>query len=170
MITGTSMEILNCQIPGHDLEDSQYWKRNRQTGVRGPEGDWQESKRLQDQKSCVAGTGNTCQMHPNVRKSKNGPSKNRNFITPEAYVQFTSFNRRMRNSKTSWETLAGSWKFQCQRQCLIRLQKSAVVKLTAALGNARQKMLVLSKLTSLREFDWKEFFMGIMNIILQPRD
>ena len=36
---------------------------------------------------------------------------------------------------------------------------------TAVLGKTRQNMLVLSKLTSPREFDWKELLTGTMNHI-----
>ena len=33
--------------------------------------------------------GNICPMHPNERRSKNGPSKNPNLTTPEDYVVLT---------------------------------------------------------------------------------
>ena len=36
-------------------------------------------------------------------------------------------------------------------------------------GKARQHMLVLSNLTSPREFDWKELLIGMMRIILQQK-
>ena len=35
---------------------------------------------------------------------------------------------------------------------------------------ARQNMLVLSKLTSPRELDWKEFLLGIIKITLQQKE
>ena len=39
-----------------------------------------------------------------------------------------------------------------------------------SIGKTRPIMLVLSKLTSPREFDWKELLVGIMKIILQQRN
>ena len=47
---------------------------------------------------------------------------------------------------------------------------AAVDKLAAVVGKARPNMLVLSKLTSPREFDWKEFFRGIIKIILRRKE
>ena len=70
MITGTWMEKENFQMTPHLMI--------------------QENKRLQDPKNCGQKRGNTCQMHPNVRKSKNGPSRNQNSITSEVYVVLTS--------------------------------------------------------------------------------
>ena len=69
-ITGMLMEVVHCQIRGPVSKDSPYWKRNHQMGFRGPGGDWQENKRPPDPKSCGQKCGNTCQVHPNVRKSK----------------------------------------------------------------------------------------------------
>ena len=72
-IVVTLMEIDNCQIHGHVSQDALFWVKNHRKDIHGPGGDWQENKRLQDPKSCGWKCGNTCQMHPNVRKSKNGP-------------------------------------------------------------------------------------------------
>ena len=46
----------------------------------------EDTNDLKTGQSCGRQCGNTGQMHPNVRKSKNGPSKNQNSITPEVYV------------------------------------------------------------------------------------
>ena len=45
-----------------------------------------------------------------------------------------------------------------------------VGKQTAVVGKTRQNMLVLSKRTSPRELDWKEFLVSIMRIVLQRKE
>ena len=36
MITGTWMEIVNCQMHGQASQDSPYWMKNHRMGIRGP--------------------------------------------------------------------------------------------------------------------------------------
>ena len=51
-------------------------------------GDWRENKRPPGRTNYGQKYGNTCQMHLNVKKSKDGISKNQNSVMPEDYVVF----------------------------------------------------------------------------------
>ena len=48
-------------------------------------------------------------MHRNAKKSKNGPSRSQNSITPEDYVVISLWNLMMKNSCVSWKMLVESW-------------------------------------------------------------
>ena len=55
-------------------------------------------------------------------------------------------------------------------QCLVKHQQIAEGKPAAILGKTSPNMLVLSNLSSPREFDWKELLLGIMRIMLQRKE
>ena len=48
-------------------------------------------------------------MHRNAKKSKNGPSRSQNSITPEDYVVISLLNLTMKNSCVAWKMLVESW-------------------------------------------------------------
>ena len=105
------------------------------------------------------------------RKAKqSGLSRNQSLTMPDNWEEHSSLNLRMRTSRTSWKTLVESCKFRCQQQVPCKLPINSGRETHCGIGKSETNMLVLSKLTSPQEFDWKELLIGIMRIILQRKE
>ena len=114
-ISGTLMEIVNCQMCGLVSQDSPSEKT---TGwiYKIQEGDWQENKRHQGPTNFGQKCGNRCLMHQHEKRNKSGL-----LTMPEDYVVFISLILKTSNSTLLWKMLVERWKFRCQQQCLVKL-------------------------------------------------
>ena len=133
--------IVGCMERFHEIHFIE-WKSHLMD-LHGPGGDWRGNKRPQDPTMCGQICGNICLMHQNVKRSKSGPSRNRNSIMPDDCVVFTSLILMIRNSRISWRMLVEIWKFRCQQQCPVEFNFISTGKPVAQSDNARRNMLAL---------------------------
>ena len=137
------MEKKNCQMHGQVSQDSFYWTKGLLTVFHGRCGDWRGNKRPQDPTMYGQICGSTCLMLQNAKRSKSGSSRNQSSIMPDSYVVSSSLNWMMNNLNTPWKTLVESWKFRCQRQCLVKHLQIDAAKPDASTGISRTKYVCI---------------------------
>ena len=164
------MKIENCQMHGQVSQDSFFWMKGHLTDIHGPGGDWRGNKQPQDPTMFGQICGSICLMHRNAKRRKNGLSRNQSSIMPVNYVASSSLNLRMRTSRTSWKNARRKLENPMPAAMPCRTPKSSGGETYCGIGKTRRNMLVLSKLTSPRKFDWKELLVGIMRILLQRKE
>ena len=149
---------------GQVSQDSFYWTKAtwRKNQVRGETDE--ETNDLKTRQVYGQICGSICLMQREEKRSKSRLSRNQSSIMPEDHMVFSSFILIWRNSNVQWQMLVECEKFRCQRQCLVDFNFISTGKPVAQLDNTRRNMLMLSKLTNLWEYDWKEYRRGIMKI------
>ena len=112
MTIGISMDQEICLILGQVSLSILYWKRNLQTDICGPGGDWQNGKWHPGQIIYGQNSGRNWEEMLCWMRRKNGQMKNRNSIMLEDYEELISLTLRTRNSKKPLRMLEENWKHQ----------------------------------------------------------
>ena len=110
MIIGISMGQEICLILGQVSLNWLCWKKNLQTDICGPGGDWRENSWHPGQIIYGQNSGRKWERMPSGRRGKSGRMKNLNSIMHESYEEFISLTLRTRNLRRPSRMIAISWK------------------------------------------------------------
>ena len=169
MTIGISMDQENCLILGQVSLSSLHWKRNLQTEICGPGGDWQNGKRHPGQITYGQNTGEEWQGMLSWGKSINGQLKNQSSMMQEDYEESISLTLKTGSPK-KLRMQEENWKHQWLQPCFARLaRKASMVEPVARLMISSLSLHVSWKPVNPQECVWKNLYRDIMRTILQEK-
>ena len=169
MTVGISMDQEMCLVLGQVSLSLLYLKRNLQTDICGPGGDWQNGK--QHRAQIIYDHGEEWQGILSWRRSTNGKLKNQSSIMLEDYEESSSSTLRTRSSRTTLRMLEEIWKHQWLQPCLARqVRKTSMVRPVAKPMISSLILRVSWKPVNPQDCVWKSLYQIIMRTILQERE
>ena len=170
MIIGISMGQEICLIIVQVSLNLFCWKRNLQTDICGPGGDWQNGKWHPGQTIYGQNSGRKWERMPSWRRSKSGRMKSTIWIMHENCEGSTSLTRRIRNSKRPSRILERSWKHQSLLLCVAKNMKNNKNCWSGASNKIKkQDLRAFWKLVNLQDCVWENHYQIIMKTILQEK-
>ena len=167
MIIGISMGQEICLVHGQVSLSLLYWKKNLQTDMCGPGGDWRENSLHPGQIIYGQSSGSQWESTPSWKRSRSGHMKSSILKTHENCEGSLSSTRRTRNSKKPSWTRVRSWKHQSLLLCPVKLWKIVGVVHPTKL---RQNLRAFWKLVNLQDCVWENLYRIIMKTILQEKE